>query len=120
VLFPFVVSISPDGAPHHRDLSGLPRLAFVMASSADDCWKLAGECGRWADEAQGTDTRLAFVRWRRSVHSSRSGSISSHPHRTTMLHLRVAKFVVTVSLPLHDASTKELSYPQGQLSHAGL
>jgi hypothetical protein len=47
--------------PRHRDLFGCPvRLAFLMASSADDCWKLAGECGRWAEEAQETDTRLAF------------------------------------------------------------
>jgi hypothetical protein len=28
--------------------------------SNDACWKLAGECGRWADEAEDKATREAF------------------------------------------------------------
>ena len=36
------------------------RFGILMASSTDDCWKLAGECGRWAEEAQESATRLAF------------------------------------------------------------
>ena len=31
-----------------------------MTTSDDHCWKLAGECGRWADEAQDKATREAF------------------------------------------------------------
>jgi hypothetical protein len=31
-----------------------------MTTSDDDCWRLAGECGRWADEAQDKATREAF------------------------------------------------------------
>ena len=31
-----------------------------MSSSDDVCWRLAGECGRWADEAQDRATREAF------------------------------------------------------------
>jgi hypothetical protein len=31
-----------------------------MSSSDDVCWRLAGECGRWADEAQDKATRDAF------------------------------------------------------------
>jgi hypothetical protein len=32
----------------------------AMATSDDDCWRLAGECGRWADEAEDKPTRDAF------------------------------------------------------------
>jgi hypothetical protein len=31
-----------------------------MTSSDDDCLRLAGECGRWADEAHDNATRDAF------------------------------------------------------------
>lgn len=31
-----------------------------MTSSDDDCWKLAGECGRWAEEAQDKAAQRAF------------------------------------------------------------
>jgi ferric-dicitrate binding protein FerR (iron transport regulator) len=31
-----------------------------MKSSDDDCWRLAGECSRWAEEAQDKATREAF------------------------------------------------------------
>jgi hypothetical protein len=34
--------------------------ACTMSSSDDVCWRLAGECGRWADEAQDRATREAF------------------------------------------------------------
>lgn len=41
---------------------GLARrlLLCAMATSDDDCWKLAGECGRWAEEAEDKATRDAF------------------------------------------------------------
>ncbi len=58
VLFPFVASISPDGSPSPSDFK--PASAFVVASTADDCWKLAGECERWAEEVQESATGLAF------------------------------------------------------------
>jgi hypothetical protein len=31
-----------------------------MQSAVDECWKIAGECGRWAAESQDEATRLAF------------------------------------------------------------
>ena len=31
-----------------------------MQSSADDCWKIAAECGHWAEESRDEATRLAF------------------------------------------------------------
>lgn len=31
-----------------------------MQSSADDCWKMAAECGHWAEESRDEATRLAF------------------------------------------------------------
>ena len=44
------------GAPR-PNVCGLPR---VMKSSDHDCWRLAGECSRWAEEAQDRATRAAF------------------------------------------------------------
>jgi hypothetical protein len=32
----------------------------AMASSADDCWRLSGDCGRWAAESSDDATREAF------------------------------------------------------------
>jgi hypothetical protein len=31
-----------------------------MQSSADECWKIAAECGHWAEESRDEATRLAF------------------------------------------------------------
>jgi hypothetical protein len=31
-----------------------------MKSSDDECWRLAGECSRWAEEAQDRAAREAF------------------------------------------------------------
>ena len=31
-----------------------------MQSSADDCWRMAAECGHWAEESHDEATRLAF------------------------------------------------------------
>lgn len=31
-----------------------------MPSAADECWKLSGNCGRWAAESHDDATRLAF------------------------------------------------------------
>jgi hypothetical protein len=31
-----------------------------MSSAADECWKLAGDCGRWAAESSDGATRSAF------------------------------------------------------------
>ena len=31
-----------------------------MPSAADDCWRLSGECGRWAAESHDNATRDAF------------------------------------------------------------
>jgi hypothetical protein len=31
-----------------------------MSSSGDECWKMAAECGHWAEESQDSATRLAF------------------------------------------------------------
>jgi hypothetical protein len=31
-----------------------------MQSSADDCWRMAAECGHWAEESDDEATRLAF------------------------------------------------------------
>src|ERR1700722_4185152 len=39
------------------NVCGVPR---VMKSSDDDCRRLAGECSRWAEEAQDRATREAF------------------------------------------------------------
>jgi hypothetical protein len=38
----------------------VPASASVVASSADDSWNLAGECGRCAEEAQESATRIVF------------------------------------------------------------
>lgn len=31
-----------------------------MSSSADECWKMAAECGHWAEESRDDATRQAF------------------------------------------------------------
>jgi hypothetical protein len=31
-----------------------------MQSSADECWKIAAECGNWAEESRDEATRIAF------------------------------------------------------------
>jgi hypothetical protein len=31
-----------------------------MSSSGDECWKMAAECGHWAEESQDDATRQAF------------------------------------------------------------
>ena len=31
-----------------------------MTSSADDCWRLSKDCGRWAAECRDSATRIAF------------------------------------------------------------
>jgi hypothetical protein len=31
-----------------------------MSSSADECWRLSGDCSRWAEESHDNATRLAF------------------------------------------------------------
>jgi hypothetical protein len=33
-----------------------------MSSSGDECWKMAAECGHWAEETQDDATRQAFRR----------------------------------------------------------
>jgi hypothetical protein len=32
----------------------------MMTSSAEDCWRLSRDCGRWAAESRHGDARLAF------------------------------------------------------------
>ncbi len=32
----------------------------AMTSSADHCWRLSGDCSRWAEESRDNATRLAF------------------------------------------------------------
>jgi hypothetical protein len=32
----------------------------AMQSSADECWRIAAECGHWAEESHDEATRLAF------------------------------------------------------------
>jgi len=46
------------GGPHSewRDVLG----PCAMPSSADECWRLSGDCGRWAAESGDDATRAAF------------------------------------------------------------
>ncbi len=50
----------PDGPLAIGTYPAVARGAFFMASSAEDCWKLAGECIRWAEEAEENSIRRAF------------------------------------------------------------
>ena len=68
------------------------RFGILMASSTDDCWKLAGECGRWAEEAQESATRLAFRQMAKVWAQLAFGQHSKSP----------ADSGLSTSLPLRD------------------
>ena len=64
-------------------IGGYTRLG-VMTSSAEDCWRLSGDCSRWAMESGDNAARLAFrqmaTAWARLAFSEEFASPAADEH----------------------------------------